>query len=714
MTNSSRVLRVGTRNSKLALIQASAATAYFNTLLPSCSFKTVEFSSPGDRDLKTDLRTSPDDFFTRDLDDALLNGSIDAAVHSAKDMPPQIRSGIDWVWLPLREDPRDVIVLRSGLTINNLSSRPKIGISSDRRAAWCMEHFPGAELLPIRGTIEHRLMQLDNGQFDMVIMAAAALIRLDLSHRISQWIDASDMNLPDGQGILALTFRTNDPLFTEMRKFFVKQVTIAGAGCGRASTCTLETAHALSRTEVCIHDALLDKEILGMLPPGALIIDAGKRLGDHTFEQPHINSLIADYARRGLRVTRLKGGDPGIFGRLAEETDTLDALQLPYTVLPGISSLQCSTTGTGMNLTRRGLSRGFCVMTPRCASGSIGSIDRASRGNLPQVYFMGLSSVKDIADQLISDGTSPDMPAAVVTGAGTLSQKIYRGNISNLHELVSGTDKSQPGIIIVGEVTGFSYKSSGILDNKRVLVTCSDALMQKTSDLIRDCGGIPVPYQAIKLVPVNNGISEVLNNNTFDWLILTSPSAVHSLMTIISENNIDIRKVPQIAVSGEGTAEALRKYNLTAALIPQSNFSAEGLIDAASSVFTEGQKILRLRSDAAGDSLSVRLKEMKLTVTDMIVCKNEYVHSGNVPEFDCVFFASSSAVKSLIDRADSPVALSGKIILAIGKPTLSTLESKGFCDCICGTEATVESAIEALSLFFLRTNTDMLIKEGMC
>jgi len=714
MTNSLRVLRVGTRNSKLALIQADQAADYFDSLVPSCSFEIVAHSSPGDRDLDTDLRISPDDFFTKDLDDAVLNRSIDAGVHSAKDLPPVIRNGLDWCWLPMREDPRDVIVLPEGKSFDNLPANPRIGISSVRREAWCKERFPQAELLPIRGTIEHRIEQLDSGRYDIIIMAAAALIRLNLQNRISQYIDKSEMNIPDGQGILALTFRIGDPIFTTLRKFFIKQVTIAGAGCGRASTCTLETAHALSRTEVCIHDALMDKELLRMLPADAVVIDAGKRLGDHTVEQPQINEIIADYARRGFRVTRLKGGDPGIFGRLAEETDTLDALSIPYTVLPGISSLQCSTSGTGMNLTRRGMSRGFCVMTPRCVGGAIGMIDKVSRGNLPQVYFMGLSSIKAISSQLIADGTAGDSLAAIVIGAGTISEKIIKGTIFSLPDQLDNIDTDLPGIIIIGDITQFSYFPHGALGGKRVLVTCSDALQQQTCDQIRDYGGVPVPYPAIKLTPVDRNISETLKNDSFDWLILTSPSAVHSLMTIITADDMDIRILPQIAVCGDGTANALKKYNLKASIVPQHNFGADGLIDIAASVFRPGQKILRLRSDAAGESLTAKLTQMNLAVTDIIICKNEHVNSGAVPQFDCIFFASASSVKSLLERQDNPVSVNNKVVLAIGRPTLASLEAKGIKGSICGKEATVESAIETLSLYFLRTSIEKILKEDRC
>ena len=123
------------------------------TWLPSLTFELVSFSSPGDRDRQSDLRTSPGDFFTRDLDEAILNGHLDFAIHSAKDLPDPMPEGMDWCWLPWREDPRDALILAPGRRVEDLSAFPVIGVSSERRELWCRKHFPDAVLNPVRGNI---------------------------------------------------------------------------------------------------------------------------------------------------------------------------------------------------------------------------------------------------------------------------------------------------------------------------------------------------------------------------------------------------------------------------------------------------------------------------------------------------------------------------------------------------------------------------------
>ena len=126
MSKSFLHLRVGTRNSRLSRVQTEQALNRLKQRLSVLDFEIVECSTPGDRDRTTDLRASPEDFFTRDLDDAVLSGTVDAAVHSAKDLPESLAEGLDTFWLPWREDPRDTLILRQGETRETLPPTPRI------------------------------------------------------------------------------------------------------------------------------------------------------------------------------------------------------------------------------------------------------------------------------------------------------------------------------------------------------------------------------------------------------------------------------------------------------------------------------------------------------------------------------------------------------------------------------------------------------------
>ena len=189
-------------------------------MLDGVTFEMVQITSVGDTDRTTDLRESPADFFTRELDAALLRVEIDLAVHSAKDLPDPMPPGIDKFWLPWREEPRDVLVLAPGRQVSDLPIAPVIGVSSDRRAEYCAQHFPGGIQKNMRGNIEERIAQVDNGTYDIVVMAAAALIRLGIEERITEWISLDELEVPEGQGFLAITFRKDDPKITALRNLF--------------------------------------------------------------------------------------------------------------------------------------------------------------------------------------------------------------------------------------------------------------------------------------------------------------------------------------------------------------------------------------------------------------------------------------------------------------------------------------------------------------
>lgn len=695
MNASGPAFKVGTRNSRLAWVQADEAVAALQRLLPSCSFTVIPFSSPGDRDKSTDLREADPDFFTRDLHDALRGGAIDGAIHSAKDLEEPVPPGMDWFWLTHPANPRDVIVLRRGETLESLRPDAIWGISSQRREAYVRRFFPAGRINPIRGTIDERLAQLDTGPYAALIMAAAALQRLGCESRITQWIPLEDLPPPRGQGHLALTFRDGDPVWLRLRSLLVKAVVFAGAGSGSAETCTLGARDALARCDICFYDSLLDVSLLDQLPGQAERVDVGKRSGDHTLPQAEINALIANAARRGQRVVRLKGGDPGIFGRLAEEIETLDALHLPYRVIPGVSSLNAATTGTGLLLTRRGGSRGFTVMTPRLQNGGVGSVQVDARAALPLAFFMGMGVLDEIVTQLSAEGFPGTTPAAVVLDAGSADETIIRGTLGDIADQVPASPRT--GIILVGVTADGGYHPEwSALGGRRVLLPGSEALQKKSIDGVRDLGGIPLPLPLIRLVPDPTCLPVLKIIRSFDWLVVTSPASVRMLMQRLPEAGVDVRALPKILVAGPGTAEVFKAYGVTPDVIPDRNYGGEGVVAAAVESVPPNSTLLRLRSQLAGPGLGDALGQAGFRVTDCVLYNNEPVYPERIPAFDAVFFASASAVDAWL-AWQPPDSLAGKTVMAMGQPTLAALDKHGVHVERLALEATVESAIQTLA-----------------
>jgi uroporphyrinogen III methyltransferase/synthase len=691
---------VGTRASKLAVLQTESVLERLGRWFPAWRFEVARITALGDRDLQTDLRLSPPDFFTRELDARLLAGELDFAVHSAKDLPDPMPAGIDWFWLPWREDPRDVLVCPAGRGLAALPPQPRIGVSSGRREEYCRRRFPDARQLSIRGTIEQRLAQLDRGDYDLLVMAGAALQRLGLQARIAAWIPPEELPPPEGQGALAITFRAGDARWLRLRRLFVKTVTFAAAGVGSAGACTLDSLAALQRCDICLHDTLLGHELMARLPPTVRCVDVGKRCGQHSVPQDDITQRIARHARQGVRVVRLKGGDPGIFGRLAEEIELLDALQLPYRVLPGVSSLTAATTTTGMLLTRRGVSRGFTVMTPRKEGGGVGSVRADERAKLPLVFYMAVSTAGEVARQLLADGLAPRTPAAVVYSAGSDQTRVLRADLDQIAARIAEDACEMPGLLLVGETVGHRYHDWGALEGRRVLLTASEALQERAAALVSDAGGVPVCRPLIRLVTSDEGLDRVRRIETYDWVVLTSPSAVRCFGELLRRAGADLRRVPRLVSCGAGTSRELCALGLRADLEPADEFSAAGLLEALRPRLAPGERVLRLRSDKAGPTVAAALQACGAAVDDCVLYRNEPIRHEERPEFDAVFFASASAVEVFAQQWGVE-ALRGKFVLAIGQPTLAALRQHGVTADLVPPAATVESGIEALALHFV-------------
>ncbi len=637
----------------------------------------MELSSPGDRDKRSDLRSSDPDFFTRDLDDALLEGRIDLAVHSAKDLPDSLREGVDFLWLPWREDPRDVLILRKGGKTPGPDARLKAGISSARREEYCAKRFPNARQLPVRGNIGERVAQLDAGNFDLLIMAAAGLARLGLEGRISEYIPVEELEPPAGQGYLALTFRAGDETFRKLRLAFAKPVVFAGAGPGSKGLITKEAADAIARCEVCLYDSLIDESLTELAPKGAKLVFVGKRKGGHSVPQERICAMIADFARQGKRVVRLKGGDPGVFGRLAEEVETLEGLGLPYKVVPGISSFLAATTGTGLLLTRRGVSRGFTALTPRkAASSEFEPVPPEERAKLPLVFFMGASEAARICSQLIAEGRAPSMPAALVLGAGTKDVQAVTGTLKSLPGKIKKLPPTTlPGLVIVGEPADgkYLYKRFGALAGKRVLLVCSETVMAKAARAVEDFAGTPVELPMAKLIPDFKAIDALPPFEGVDWLLASSPSSAKFLLERLVETGSCLRKLPKIMTCGAETSREFRRFGIVPDAEPKENFSAEAIVECAKLRIEPGERVLRLRSDIAGNALAKSLRKLGISVSEAVIYRNERIARKELPAFDMAFFSSPSNVVSFVESFGAD-ALSGVPCMAIGEPTLEALK----------------------------------------
>ena len=205
-------LRVGTRGSPLALAQTEEVVQRLRATHANLRTETVAIRTHGDEGYREDLGTALDGkrAFTRRIEDALLEGRIDFAVHSLKDLPAETGTGLVIAAIPPREDPRDVLVGRDAMTPEDLRPGVRVGTSSLRRRAQLLSRWPGLEVVDLHGNVNTRLRRLDSNDFDAVVVAAAGLRRLHIENRFTHPLPPDVMTPAPGQGALALEARKED------------------------------------------------------------------------------------------------------------------------------------------------------------------------------------------------------------------------------------------------------------------------------------------------------------------------------------------------------------------------------------------------------------------------------------------------------------------------------------------------------------------------
>ncbi len=211
-------LRIVSRGSQLALWQARAVEAALRAADPAAGVEIRVVRTTGDRILDVPLAKIGDKgLFTKELDEALLRGEADLAVHSLKDVPTRLPAGLEIVAVTAREDPRDVLIRgdRGAGGLADLPSGARVGTSSLRRRAQLRALRPELEVLDLRGNLNTRLAKLDGGEYDAVVLAAAGVLRLGWGERVSAYLDAGGWLPAVGQGALAVVARTDDPAVRE-------------------------------------------------------------------------------------------------------------------------------------------------------------------------------------------------------------------------------------------------------------------------------------------------------------------------------------------------------------------------------------------------------------------------------------------------------------------------------------------------------------------
>jgi uroporphyrinogen III methyltransferase / synthase len=234
-------------------------------------------------------------------------------------------------------------------------------------------------------------------------------------------------------------------------------VSLIGAGPGDPGLMTLKGVERLREADAIVYDYLVNPEILKYARPDAEIVYAGKKAGKHTLPQEEINALLVQLAQSGKRVARLKGGDPFVFGRGGEEATALHEAEIPFEIIPGISSAIAAPAYAGIPVTHRDFVSSFTVITGHERKDVTDADTRLDWASLAKVggtlvFLMGVGQLDKIAANLTEAGLSPDTPAAVVQWGTYQHQRTVVGTVATIHALAQEAGIKPPAVTVIGQV----------------------------------------------------------------------------------------------------------------------------------------------------------------------------------------------------------------------------------------------------------------------
>jgi len=421
---------------------------------PELAYELVTLDTYGDTHKGISLLDNPPaDIFTRELDQALLEGSVDIAVHSAKDLPYPLSEGLELIALLDTFDQTDSLVSRNNIKLKDLPTGARIGTSSPWRVKELIAIRQDVIAVDIRGTIDERMALVETGKIDAVIIATSALQRLGL---LDKAVEVLPYETPPLQGQLALVAKSgNNELKVLFEKIDIRthfgQVTLVGFGPGDPDLLTIAGERSMVQADVIFHDDLVDRDYLDRYPAEKVYV--GKRRHCHSHEQDEINRMMLEAARKGKKVVRLKGGDPMIFAHGGEEVEYLKSNFIPVKVIPGVSTGIAVASLTQIPLTLRGIAKSVAFITGHAADVQLPVADTL-------VCFMAGSTIHLIAAKAIAEGRDPKTPVALVYNVSLPDQKEYLSNL----ELLSQSEEKYPTpiIIIIGEVV--SFRKNPVMD----------------------------------------------------------------------------------------------------------------------------------------------------------------------------------------------------------------------------------------------------------
>src|SRR3954447_22049063 len=393
---------------------------------------------------------------------------------------------------------------------------------------------------------------------------------------------------------------------------------LVGAGPGDLGLVTLRAKECIERADVIVYDHLANPDILGWAGDDAEMIYAGKQPGESRAQQ-EINALLLEKAREGKTVVRLKGGDPFVFGRGAEEAVEIANAGIPFEIVPGITSAVAGPAYAGIPLTHRAHNSHVTFFTGHedpAKSQSAIDYDALAKLGGTQVMLMGVERLGPVTDQMLKHGVRGDLPVALVRWATTGQQETLTGTVSNIAQKALAKGFEAPAIAVFGDVVSLrenlNWYEKRPLFGKRIVVTRTRKQASMLSNKLRALGAHVIELPTIRIEPPSNlrEFAELVQDaHGYDWIVFTSVNGVEAFFDIFFKLYDDAREIGgvRIAAVGPATAQRVKDFHLHVDLQPEE-FVAEAILrEFKKQGSIENERILVVRAEKARDVLPKQL-----------------------------------------------------------------------------------------------------------
>jgi len=478
------------------------------------------------------------------------------------------------------------------------------------------------------------------------------------------------------------------------------KVYLLGAGPGDPGLLTVRAREVLASADVVVYDYLANEGFLGYCPEGAELIYAGKRGGDHTLSQEEINWILADRAKQGKKVARLKGGDPYVFGRGAEEAEQVVDAGVAFEVVPGVTSAVAAPAYAGIPLTHRGYSSSVSFVTGHeSADKGESALDwqALARSSSTLVFFMGVKNLPSIADNLIQAGLEGETPAALVRWGTTCRQRTLTGTLKNIASKAEEAGFAAPALLVVGGVVRLKDRLDWFerkpLLGRGVVVTRAREQASGLLRILGDMGACCHQFPTIRISPLEDyqAVDRVARElSAYATAVFTSVNGVRYFFDRLRGQGLDSRAFGgcRLAAIGPATADELRGRGLEPDFVP-GRYVAEEVIQGLVQGGFQGP-VLIPRAETAREVLPEELRQAGFEVHVLPVYRTELAHNDAEAlleamrrgEVHYVSFTSSSTVHNFFQLVGPdrlrPFTEAGLRLACIGPVTEQTLAEYGF------------------------------------